>query len=227
MIPGIVAAQSGGAGGGGIPDGALVHLDFINGVYYDGAVATAADVIGEPQYITSSGLDLSYDNESSAGEALVHLIGDALAAVLTLDWTIVLEYQEFYNNGQTNIFVLANGSVATEDEAVLIYRGNAGDGLEAIILDRNDALASRTLGDLTAHGIGTHRIAVTRTDSRMAISVNGGAVVTNETDLATVEVVNATFGGTDGDFLSNDFNLRSFTVYAAQDDSALPGLSVS
>jgi hypothetical protein len=224
MIPGIVACQATGAGAV-IPEGALVHLDFINGVYFDGAVVTAADVVDHPEWITANGLELSYDNETTDGAGIGHLIGNVLTQLITLNWTVVIEYQELYSSGTTNILTMANGTVATEDEALQIYRGNSGDGLQCFILDRDDGFNVRSRGDGASHGAGIHRIAVTRTDSRLAISVDGGAVATEETDLATVEVINATIGGTDGDFLANDFNFRQLTVYAPRDDADLPSLS--
>lgn len=228
MIPGIVAAQAGGGASSGVPDGALVHLDFINGIYFDGAMATAADVIGEPQYITGSGLAISYDNESSAGEAVVHVIGDALAALLTLNWTIVVEYEEFYSGGISFLLGMLNADWASYTKYVQLERWDAGDGLELVIsdFDFNNGNLERTRGANDPFGPGIHRIAATRTNSKLAISVDGGgALVYNAAANAGVTAINATIGSRENEFLYNDFNFRRLTVYAPQDDAALPGLS--
>lgn len=225
MIPGIVASQL-----AAIPEfagTALVSLDFINGIYFDGATVTAADVVDHPEWITASGLEASYDNESSVGDAVPHFIGNALTALLAANWTLVLEYEELFAANVTAIFTMLNADTNTWSKAFRVERLGIGDDLCVAVSDDDSSVFRQVsdISDLIPHGIGIHRIAVTRTDAKIAFSVDGGAVHSTATASSALGAINATIGAEDGAFLSNATNLRALTLYAPQADVNLPALS--
>lgn len=223
MIPGIVAAQL--AGGGGVPAWvpaeADIHLDFVNGLYWVGGEVTAADVIDHPDWITGNGLEIIYGHETTAGTGVAHYIGDVLAALLTLDWTIVLEYEEFYDAGQTKPLVMTDGPFGSFSDELTIERES---DTELSVQDV-DGATIRYVKLLNAYEIGVHRIAVTRRDVKLSISADGEATQSEITSNAGVTLDRAAIGSSDGEFLYNDFYLRSFTLYAPKADADLPGLT--
>jgi hypothetical protein len=225
MIPGIVASQ---AGAIALPASALVELDFVNHVYsVAGELVAASEVIDHPEWITDNGLEVLWSNETTEGSGIAHLIGDVLATLLTLDWTIVLEYQEFFDGFITRPFTMLDGGDVTFIEELSLARGNGSDLLRITVQDFDDATPDvfRFVGGGASHGIGIHRIAVTRTNDRLSISVGGEAVRTSTAASTTLALINATIGGNHEGWLFNEMILRSLVIYPAQGDPALQVLS--
>ena len=229
MIQGIIASQIVGAAGSPAPEGALVFLDFVSGVYFDGALAAAADVIDVPEKINpGTGLELLYAGETTQGSGVANIIGDALAALLTFNWTVVIDYDEQWDTGNTKILTMVDGATTPSElgNYIEIGRDNEG-GDHALYADENSSIGGDTRG---AHSTGSrlsgrHKIAVTWTDAKIAISADGDTAVTDTTAGSALTATVATLGGFKGDYLYNDTIIRSLTLYAAQSDAALPALS--
>lgn len=201
----------------------LAFADFVNGVYrFGGGSITVDDVINDPtadSVVPGTGLVIPHQIPN--GE--VYLVDDFLSLLITLDWTIVIEFE------------LTESSVAT---AWIMFVGNPEDwttdvGVYWYHLDDQYVNAYQT-GDtstdvssqtgITAPGI--YKIAFTRTNSRIAVSVNGGAVDANETDVTMPDpATHAMFGGWTPSPVSGAFNLRKVTIHAPQIDDDLPELS--
>jgi hypothetical protein len=228
MIPGIVAAQLAGGEGvpGWVPAGANIHLDFINGLYWVSAEVTAADVIDHPDWITGNGLEIIYAHETTPGTGVAHYIGAVLAALVTLDWTIVIEYEEFYDGGQTKPLVMTDDAFGAYLDELSIVRESGGGGTISVLDYDDDTSTNRYRPLLSSYSIGTHRIAVTRRNVKLSISADGEATQSNVTSNAGVVLDRAAIGSSDGEYLYNDFYLRSFTVYDTPKlDADLPALT--
>ena len=224
MMPGIVAAQAIAASIGAAAS--IAALDFVAGTYVvNGSTVAAADIIDHPEWITGSGIEVRTANESTEGDGIVHFIGDVLDLLLTLDWTIVAEYQELAADGATRILVMQDGAITFAD-FLMIERENSGNGLGITVDDFDDGGSIyRAVNDGAPRAEGIHRIAFTRTSAHLASSVDGDAVVEDATASAGVVAINATIGAGDGEFLFNDLNFRSITIYPAGANSQLPALS--
>jgi len=221
MIPGIVAAQVAGLSNSSVPFGALIHLDFLNGIYFDGELTAPEDVIDHPEWIGEGGLEIRAANETTEGSGVAHFIGNALELLMWMEWTIVIEYEELEADGATRILVMQDFG-----DFLMVERENTGEGL-GITVDDFDDLGSiyRAVNDGTPRTEGIHRIAFTRTAEHLAASVDGDAVIEDATVSAGVSVVNATIGAGDGEFLFNDLNFRSITLYPPVSNADLPSLS--
>jgi hypothetical protein len=224
MILGIVAAQGSGQGQAPpawVPADAILALDFVNGRYWTGGSveAAAADVINHPDLVTANGLELRFADESTAGDVVTDIIGDALAILLMLDWTLVIEYERLDDTSQP--LLLEMDDDPPSGHTLMIYTGSG-------FLTAADATPSdfgRIISADDQSPAGIHRVAVTRTDSHLAISVDGSAAKSPDETLSGLAVERAALGGEPGDFLFDECNIRSLTVYPAQIDSALPELS--
>jgi len=92
-------------------------------------------------------------------------------------------------------------------------------------VDENDAADQRTVEDLdNDYSNGTNRMAFTRTDTHIALSINGNAVLSDDTfsgtitNLDTVRLASAN-AATSGAFI------RKMWIYNPVSDTELPGLS--
>jgi hypothetical protein len=75
-------------------------------------------------------------------------------------------------------------------------------------------------------GTGFHRVAVTRTPTHIAISVDGSdAEVVDATPSPAMACDRVAFGGWAEDFSENTCFIRSLDIYASVPDSTLPSLS--
>ncbi|TGS70392.1 hypothetical protein EN844_06530 [Mesorhizobium sp. M3A.F.Ca.ET.201.01.1.1] len=85
----------------------------------------------------------------------------------------------------------------------------------------------RSIFDFTSPlDAGVHRIAVTRQDSKLVMSIDGAAVVSDtSTSFSVIGLAYATFGGFPGDTTANACNIRSFQLGDPVDDADLPTLS--
>lgn len=158
--------------GGGAGGGTLAHADFINGTYsVSGSPVTAADVVDQPGLIGASGLSI----DSSSGTGTVEIIGGLLAALLTANWTIVLEIEAVNANQKLVPLALYN---STELDQFIIERFDnlsPENIMRATQINRN--FDQRQATDMTIYGIGIHKLAITMSSTTLAMSVNGNAVV--------------------------------------------------
>lgn len=222
MIPGIVAAQLLNVIAA-TEDASLLSMDFVAGLYtVGGATVSIATILDHPEWITANGLEIRFAHESSVGDGIAQLEGLALDVMLAADWTAVLEFEII--NVSPSGEVLITVSSAGPTWADIVYFSISGGTLFATEDNNSSTKRSYVAG---APALGTHRIAFTRTDAKLHSSIDGAAVVFDAGELASPGFVAAfaTFGGFEGDFIGNELNIRSLTVYPVQDDAALPGLS--
>lgn len=234
MIQGVIASQIEPAESGFvIPAGSLLFLDFLNGHYAVGeTVTTAAAVVDAPaKIVPGSGLEILLATETTEGSGVANIIGAALAIVLAADWTAVIDFDvPADTSGLINILTLARSdwpdTIDFGHTVEITRAASGGFNNQGMVREEVDSGYTRSIGDGVARTEGHHKIATTRTPSRVAISVDGDAVVNDETDeTAAINADSATFGGFTLAFLDNEVTIRSLTLFAAQADGALPGLS--
>jgi hypothetical protein len=224
MIPGVVASQGiAASGGGSVPEGALVHLDFINGLYFvEGTDPPAVgDVLDHPEWIGAGGLELRFANETTIGTGIAHVLGDALTTLLTANWTAVIEFETLADDGSEHVFSVQSAAPLWEDAMWARADNSSFIG----VFETNGGITSREINAAGLVSAGVHRIAITRTDAKLAVSVNGATATVDSTSSPSFVPETATFGSYHGDWLSNEVNIRSLTVYAPRADADLPSLS--
>lgn len=216
MMLGVVAsrlAQSAG-GGGDLPGDALAAADFVAGAYEVAGVAvTAADVVDHPEFIGAGGL--AVPGSDPAG--VISILGDFLATLTPMDWTVLIEYEELTSSGRTVLLSVSDIDFA---EAFDTERMNAGLAFRA----EDSAAGYRSIDDGTGFA-GVHRLAITRTDTKLAMSVDGAATLVDDSITMTIAATIATVGGYTGESSMNAFNLRKLYVWAPMADGDLPGIS--
>lgn len=218
-IIGIVAAQllnSSIEGGGGA--GTLAEIDFINEVYtINGAPVAVGDIIDNPGAIDASGLLVPEFGTP------IEMLGDLLALMLTANWTVVIEIDVISLTGQ--IWMMSLIEFPQDGAHDFIQFGKLGPGNVLFVLDDTGPGATRQ-ADWGAITTGVHKVAIAREDTRLSISVDGSAVVTQGGSIAITSLTNATFGGYTGIGNDRDFYVRSLSVYDVRDDSDLPDMSI-
>ena len=221
MIYGIQAAQpdSGGAGGDPYSD-AVAVADFLSGIYrIDGVSVSAASMIANPEFIDGSGLYINWD----VSGAYTWAIGDFLINLTTTDWTIVLEVTED-DVGTMHPLTMADENTGGTDLDSLIVSTAASS---VSCTDDPDPGASRfvSVGSVAARPA-VRRIAATRTNAKLVISVNGSAINSDATATSTPSYNRVLLGADDGDtFPFMKGHIRRIIVYPVQADAALPALS--
>lgn len=232
MILGIVAAQMLGAGGGSTnqwPD-ALASADFVNNIYFVGSTEVeAADVIDDPSKLGSGGLIIPH--QGATGD--VSLLGAFLSVVLGSAVTYVIHWEQTTSGAldQTLLLALTSALPGQDRENIVGRRAALANYLEAWdnqfpfsrAIDTNGVINTITDGSI-------HKMAFTRSTSRIAMSVNGSSVVKDESDESTGDatlqtLTLASFGGYPDGGSEAGTKIRSLVVWPEQADSALPGLS--
>lgn len=211
-----------------LPVGAIAHADFVNGHYYAAGAETTLEAILPG---ATSRLHVTRGYVGSSVDLAIPFAGAFANALLSLDWTVVA----------AGIFPLAAYLVAVHDadDAVEIsLQANVpGGGVYGLKIaeygnEGSQQAAAVTIADnydlsgspaLRANG------AFTKTTGRVALSMNGAAVVASQTVTLTGTMAYVVMGGwrnSDGSFPnSNDFSLTKLIVYPPKLDAALPALS--
>jgi hypothetical protein len=231
MIPGIVAQDGGIAsttpGGGGTPLGVA---DFVAGTYNWGATTlTASQVTNQTGWISGSGLAIP-----SAAGAAAHVLNQFATALLTCNWTVVIEAD-----------ILVSSNLSPPSNLLSVYNAPT-DAFEMgldissqqnwFITDHdNNASVTRYTDDSTdndsggtADTTGIHRYAVTRTNTKLAASVDGYSVTTDTTALTLPNLtypMDRVYLGGYYNGTGRALNIRSLAVYSPQSDGQLPILS--
>ncbi|WP_292298423.1 hypothetical protein [Mesorhizobium sp.] len=216
MMPGVAAQPLGRRSP--VPTGDLASANFVSGVYsVGGSSVTAADIVDQPGAITANGLEVP-DSDTP-----INMLGDFLATLTPGDWTIRIKYEQI--SGRSVLFVVADTNDLSGDTFVGLERGSGAPAYPNAY--DNNPLNGRSIVDFASPlAFGIHCIALTRQNGKLAMSVNGGAVVSDSsTSFAVSGLAYGAFGGFPGDFTANACNIRSFDVYTAKDDSQLPTLS--
>lgn len=214
MIPAVAAQMMNDVVLPDVPPGALVHANFVSGIYWDGtAMVAASEVIDIPGQVTASGLEIE--------DAEANLLGDFLAAALTLDWTVVVTYEHTFDSGDSVLFVVSN---VAGDELIELHRDSPGTG-RRMLCEESGASELREVIDSGPFTVGIHRVALTRTAGKLVMSVDGNAIVSDTSAMDFATQAAAALGGYPGFGSSQWLTIRSFTIYPAADDGDLPGLS--
>lgn len=159
-------------------------MDFENGVYTVGdSTAALADIMARPDLVSGGVLAIP----NSDVTVLVGILGEPLTLLLTYNWTFFID-----------------ATLVTTSSALLFEVQDAGETTTIIVgtfsVTDSDGINFRE-ADYDGYGPPTstpdrHRIAVTRTNSKLAVSIDGGAVVSDTIDPApTLAAIAAYLGG--------------------------------
>lgn len=216
MICGVVSAASGSSEGNPYP-GALASLDFITGDYWYGEnQITAANAVDQTDSISASGLFCDFSDPNG----VVNIIGDILTLLCTGSYTLVIEWYE--SIASSSSYPLALDDSADSDT---IYINGGGDFVACYCQPNPGADRSVVNSGLTA-APAIRRSAITRVNSKLVMSTNGGAINSDATATSTPSLDKASFGGRYNDgFPNSSVYIRRLIIYTEQSDSALPGLS--
>ena len=160
---------------GAIPDGADGIADFINGYYNFGSGPVTADtIVSDPSAITANGLE--FDLLSNAAS----ILGELLSTIITVDYTIVIEWEETKSviSGQPIIFAIGSGTGSfPEDYLILQNLGGTMPNQAYFLEDLNSGGNSRDAisdfsGDQDAV-VGINRIAVGIDATDLKGAING------------------------------------------------------
>jgi hypothetical protein len=200
------------------PTGFDWSLDFLSETYIDnGSSVAIADIIDKPARVGASGLEI-LDNDV---DGVVSAIGDLFTDFATMDWTVIIEWDEQTTDGATYMLYLAD---SLDNHSLVIERSTAFAGLRVDV--HESSFNSRSVEIDTSHGPGVHKIAVTRTDDRISMSCDGAAVVSDiAAPLSMNPMATASFGGDPNDQSYNGTFIRRVTLTAPVDDADLPTLS--
>lgn len=227
MIPGVIASQASDAAAASSDDVKL--LDFVNEVYrYNGQIYSAAEVVDQPGRINDNTDDVGLSiREESTGAERVQLFNPFAAALLAGTWTVVIEFEAIaLPSGTANYryFLLnmeglnSEMDIYTSSMFPTVYDEHFIAAISRLI-DTGSAIAGDTV----------HKIAVTRTSTLLAFSIDGGAVVQNATTQAALDVDHAYIGGVSLPIALPDGAygyIRSFQIYTTPKTAAeLPALS--
>lgn len=201
-------------------DLALGSLDFVNGIYsYGGSSLTAADVIDQTGWIGSGGLEIPASQPAAA-----KLLGDFATQVLTCQWTIVAEVEITEEFSGTAAYIL---TAQASDPTYFIQLDY--DFAEWELSDEDNSNSRFTFDDANAISTGIHKVAVTRTDAGLSMSVAGNAVVNDNSSSLILPspghaMINPYLGGGPTG-TGHTINIRSISIYDPVNDSILPTLS--
>lgn len=211
MMLGMIAQRAAPQASGAI----LALADFVNGVYSVGETSlTAADVVDDTGRISGSGLSITTTE--------VELLGAFAALLLEANWTVVVEFTAGTPAGSGHRLLLCYLIEAADSDEATIYTQN----LFAYMFDTNasETPSSREANDFDNQGVvGTNRIAATRTDAGIAVSLNGEPAFTDNNAMAAA--------GYDGVFCASHTDtgtaghIRRIEVYAPVLSAALSALS--
>lgn len=221
MIPGIVSVQSSRNIEANPYQDSIGVMDFILGEYWIGQTRVApADVIDNPAYIGAGGLEIV-----DAQPNPTHIIGVFLALLTSMNWTIVIEWTDIYAGpaAATLPLWIANTTTAAlestfieSDTTFVDFYDQPVPGIDRQV-NKSGLPAQPT----------TRRAAITRVASKLAVSINGGAVTSDTSGTGAVTGYDSAAFGNDPAESSGqlDVNIRRLIVYPEQADALLPSLS--
>ena len=220
-------------GGIELPIGATGLIDFVNGFYNLGSgELELSEIITETQAVTSSGLDVGSLTNTA------HIIGPLLALMTTLNYTVVVEWEETQSSvAQDLIFTLGSvtGSLP-EDYVIMQNIGGTHPNqiyfLEALDNDTNNRdVISDFSGDQYVD-VGVNRLAVGIDATDIKAAVNGFGFLSGAhgagTRTGTVTLTVGAFGGWHGATVgSKQQKIRKLTFYPVTfDEGTLEGYSL-
>ena len=193
-------------------------LDFLAGTYTVNGVGVAvADIIANPDRVGASGLEIP-DFTSGMETSIT---GDLLALIVIANWTAVFEYEQMSGAHNTELLWVSDESAVNQ---LSVDRKFPSGGGYIYVFDEDSTFVSREADDAQEVLSGVHKVAVTVTNARLAISVDG-ADATVDTGASDKTMDRASFGGPVGTNSYTGFYLRALSLQAPVDDADLPSLS--
>jgi hypothetical protein len=198
-------------------------LDFVANSYDFASVSyVLANVVDRPAYRDGTGL--VFPSQGSGGESTALLITPMKNKLATCQWSALFEIDAPFALDHRYLMTLASASFTYWIEVM---------NFNTWSMDCHNAAASPNAED-TVNGatIGIHKFAVTRTNSKCVVSVDGNAVVSDTTPCVLPvpgsPMVDFFFGGYSDrtGYTGSGWTLRSVTLYdTVLDDADLPILS--
>jgi hypothetical protein len=145
-----------------------------------------------------------------------------LAAILPAAWTLRLKWNNFLSSSTFLPLVLVG---ADFDDVVAVQRQNFISSRYMNVADFTGPHFRQATDASAATGDGEHTIALTRTDTALAFSVDGRAVVEASPNDFAISPTSACFGGYPGDTVNDVLHILSAKWWAPLDNSVLPALS--
>lgn len=214
-----------GAGSPPAYPGALGVTDFVNGVYQLSEVNTdIATMIDQPLLISpGQGLRIQWDTDGG----VVHLLGSFLTIMCSYRYTAILEYSDDNNDWSYCVLDAMDASFNSEFG---IYAPLVSGAAGVQATDYQNSIGNSYLTTSSAISPafpGNRKIAVTRASDHLAMSVNGGSVITTSGTFPTTYLGDdAVLGGQYGTtWAAFSGYIRKLIFYPVQLDTDLPGLS--
>lgn len=222
-----------------VPEGAVAHLDFINGNYYDGQERTAASILGgafDAGAIGASGMAVWHSNSNRPN--IIGSLADVIEAGLASGMTVVADVTIAGEptSGASHSVLLAFSDTTDFNSSnfqLRLYVGVGTKWLEVSDWDSVSFLKTYTTMNLS----GLNRIGYTVSRNlgggtwRYAHSANGEAAMTDDVTYSAEtkydpEVVKITLGHID-DYTTafTGSYIRSLTIYPPVDETALAALT--
>lgn len=210
------AVPASGGGDGGI-------LNFVTNSYQFASTSyTLANTVDRPAYRDGTGL--VFPAQGSGGESTALLIAPMKTKLATCQWSALFEIDAPFALDHRYLMTLASSGFTYWIEVM---------NWNTWSMDTHNASASQLAED-TVHGAttGIHKFAVTRTNSKCAISVDGYAVISDTTacvlPVPGSPMVDFYFGGYSDrtGYTGSGWTLRKVELFdSVVDDSQLPILS--
>jgi hypothetical protein len=198
-----------------LPEGAISYADFVNGNYYAGGDEVEFGDVISGGTVSGTGLNV-------AG-AVRDFLGDFRDSLLVPEWTVVLKFRMVTSDTQYIFSILDN---PTYYNNYWLTRNATG----ALVIADASYDGGRSVGAATGFPFALnvwHKAAVTRTDTKVSISVNGGAFSTDAGGALPVHETHPLTRATLGPEFAPipNMDVESFLVLPVQADAALPALS--
>lgn len=216
MIPGIVAAQN------AIPV-AVNAFNFLTGTYtVNGVTFTLAEIF-DPYDVTidENGLFLEVDLYNP--NPVINLTAEALAAIPTTGFTVVIEFAENAETYSSDPF----GIIYVDETATNTTIEFESFAEEVLVTDYASTESRYALAPAPAHIVGEpRRVGITWTPARLAISADGNAAVATTTSVPSLaSFFSVTLGGAWGGDITVNMYVREFSIYPAVTDAQLQSLT--
>lgn len=216
-----LSVQAGGGGGGGAPEwvleGALFDLDFENSRYWATSVLAAEDVVADTSPIVNGeGYDAYYNQPSGAQNEILGTVAEILK---TLNWTLLLDMTfEDNSGGAAYVIGILNGDDSVEFG---ISRNNQVPSSfdNTITAGDYNTDVSRFPAGLVIEGIPANvKYAVTRTNAKIARSLNGSIAEVDNTPFTGDSMVTRAYFNF---FRDGSFLMKRLTAFEPKADADL------
>src|SRR5260370_2210760 len=158
--------------------GAKASIDFVNGIYtVNGVTQTAAQVVNLTGRITpGSGLSIISGSPCQ-------LLNSLLALILTANWTMVIEANLTDNRASLGLrmFLLTVFDAGFNDQIAIYTLGELLLSFASAVIFEDSGVTTREADGNLSVGVGIHKVAATRTNAEVALSMDGESPVSNAT----------------------------------------------